>query len=93
MNIDKKISVLRTFFNVTNLSFNFAENLKKSFGLELNECENYIEMKKLHKTALEELEKKEPCLDAIDDLLSKMESLSKKQIKPNFKKGGITQKK
>lgn len=84
---DKKIESLRTFFRVSNLALDFVDSFVKITGG--NVIDN--KMKQLHKKGLEEIEKENPDLLVIDNLLLEMQLLAEEnnKPKPNFPKGGI----
>lgn len=84
---DNKISQLRTFFRVTNLAFDFGTSVQSAF----NGIDTPNKMQQLHKLALEEIEKENPDLSKIDNLLAEMEKLAEanSQPKPKFPKGGF----
>jgi len=85
--MDKKILQLRTFFRVSNAAFDFANSIQSAFnGIALPN-----KMQQLHKIALDEIEKENPDLSKIDNLLAKMESLAEVNSLPNpkFPKGGV----
>jgi hypothetical protein len=85
--MDKKISQLRTFFRVSNAAFDFINVIQSAF----NGIVTPTKMQQLHKIALEEIEKENPDLSKIDNLLFEMENLAEanSQSKPNFPKGGV----
>jgi len=83
--MDKKISQLRTFFRVSNAAFDFANAIQLAF----NKINIPNKMQKLHKLALEEIEKENPDLSKIDKLLAEMEKLANSQPKLDFPKGGV----
>jgi hypothetical protein len=85
--MDKKINHLRTFFRVSNIAFDCVMAMGAAFG-----CKSIVSpMHQLHKLALIEIEKENPDLSIIDNLLEEMEKLaeSNSQPKPNFPKGGV----
>lgn len=85
--MDKNISQLRTFFRVSNATFDFMNAIKSAF----NKVVTTTKMQSLHKLALDEIEKENPDLSKIDNLLAEMENLAElnSQPKPKFPKGGV----
>jgi hypothetical protein len=85
--MDKKISHLRTFFRVSNAAFDFTNAIQSA----VNGIVTPNKMQQLHKLALEEIEKENPDLSKIDNLLAEMESLAElnSHHKPNFPNGGV----
>jgi hypothetical protein len=85
--MDKKISKLLTFFRVSNAAFDFTNAIQSAF----NGIITPNKMQQLHKLALEEIEKDNPDLSKIDNLLAEMERLAEvnSQPKQNFPKGGV----
>ncbi len=85
--MDKKINHLRTFFRVSNIAFDCVMAMRVAFGGK----SIVSPMHQLHKLALIEIEKENPDLSIIDNLLEEMEKLaeSNSQPKPNFPKGGV----
>lgn len=85
--MNKKISQLRTFFRVSNAAFDFTNAIQSAF----NGSVTPTKMQQLHKLALEEIEKENPDLSKIHNLLAEMEGLAElnSQHKPNFPKGGV----
>lgn len=86
--MEKKILQLRTFFRVSNAAFDFTNAIQSAF----NGIITPNKMQQLHKLALEEIEKENPDLLKIDNLLVEMEKLAEvnsNQPKPNFPKGGV----
>ena len=84
--MDKNISQLRTFFRVSNAVFDFTSKINYAF----NGVVTTNKMQELHKIALEEIEKENPDLLKIDNLLAEMEKLAEinSQPKHKFPKGG-----
>lgn len=72
MSREKSISHLRMFFRVSNAAFIFANQIRVACDLKPIEDK----MQQLHKLALEEIEKDNPDLLAIDMLLNEMEMLA-----------------
>jgi hypothetical protein len=70
--MNKKISQLRTFFRVSNATFDFANAIQSS----VNGIIAPNKMQQLHKLALMEIEKENPDFSKIDNLLSEMQSLA-----------------
>jgi hypothetical protein len=70
--MNKKISQLRTFFRVSNATFDFANDIQSS----VNGIIAPNKMQQLHKLALMEIEKENPDFSKIDNLLSEMQSLA-----------------
>lgn len=70
--LDKKIPQLRTFFRISNAAFEFQNSIQLAISghIEPNE------MQQLHKVALFEIEKENPDLSLIDNLLAEMENLA-----------------
>ena len=77
---------LRIFFRASNAVFDFANSIQSAF----NTIVEPNKMQQLHKIALEEIEKENPDLSKIDNLLAEMESLAELNSLPNpkFPKGG-----
>ena len=67
--MDKKIETLRTFFRVSNALF----ESRNSFQLAISGYTSLSKMHQLHKIALNEIEKENPDLSLIDNLLAEME--------------------
>ena len=80
----ERISQLRTFCRVSNAAFDFTNAIQSAF----NGIVTPNEMQQLHKLALEEIEKENPDLFKIDNLLAEMEKLAEvnSRPKPNFPK-------
>ena len=70
--MDKHISVLRTIFRASNVAFNFSNSIQSACGGIVV----ISEMQKLHKIALEEIEKENPDLSKMHELLEEMENLA-----------------
>lgn len=70
--MNKKISQLRTFFRVSNATFDFVNAIQSS----VNGIIAPNKMQQLHKLALMEIEKENPDFSKIDNLLSEMQSLA-----------------
>ena len=85
--MDKKIKTLRMFFRVSNAAFEFQNSIQMAISGHIAPSK----MHQLHKLALVEIEKENPDLSIIDNLLEEMEKLaeSNSQPKPNFPKGGV----
>ena len=85
--MDKKILQLRTFFRVSNAVFECANSIQSI----CNVIALPNKMQQLHKIALDEIEKENPDLSKIDNLLAEMESLAEENSLPNpkFPKGGV----
>lgn len=80
MDLEKKIKVLKTVFKASNLAFEIGEMW--------NTNKEVSNMQKLHKLALQELEKETPDLEIVDSLLAEMEIEADKNKFQKFKKGG-----
>ncbi len=87
MTTEEKISELRAFFKVSNAAFDFIAVTQLAF----NRVTILNKMHQLHKIALVEIEKENPDLAIIDNLLDEMEKLAEEnnQSKPNFPNGGV----
>ena len=85
--MDKKIKTLRTFFRVSNAVFDFTSAIQSAF----NGIVSSNKMHQLHKIALNEIEKENPDLSLIDNLLAEMEKTAELngQPKPKIPKGGV----
>jgi hypothetical protein len=85
--MDKKVLHLRTFFRTTTAVFDFANTVQTAIGGIVTPNKMHV----LHRIALEEIEKENPDLFKIDNLLAEMEKLAESynEPKPNFQKGGI----
>jgi hypothetical protein len=70
--MSNKIQELRTFFRVSNATFDFLNSIKLAFKGKVIPNK----MHQLHKIALEEIEKENPDLIKMDNLLAEMESLA-----------------
>jgi len=70
--MDKHIYALRTFFRVSNAAFDFSNSVQSACGGTVVTNE----MHELHKIALEEIEKENPDLSKMDELLEEMENLA-----------------
>lgn len=79
--LDKKIPQLRTFFRISNAAFEFQNSIQLAISghIEPNE------MQQLHKVALFEIEKENPDLLLIDNLLAEMENLAELNSQPKIK--------
>lgn len=74
--MDKTIKQLRLFFRISNASFDVAY----FFNMHLKNAAKKSEMKRLHKMALEEIEKKEPDLMKMYALLTQMIIVSEQPL-------------
>jgi len=85
--MDKKIKTLRMFFRVSNAAFEFQNSIQLAISGHITPSK----MHQLHKLALVEIEKENPDLSIIVNLLEEMEKLAElnSQPKPNFPKGGV----
>lgn len=93
----KGIDEIRLFFRLSNATFEFAAKFRSAMGQIVVESE----MEKLHKIALTEVEKENPDIEKLDELLQEMEvlaalnaakSIQKKHsdIAKKYPKGGIS---
>jgi DeoR/GlpR family transcriptional regulator of sugar metabolism len=82
--MDINIKKLKTFFTISNAAFEFTDTVQLTIGGHIHPNK----MRLLHKMALEELEKFNPDLSIIDELLAEMESLAEfnSQQKTNLTK-------
>jgi len=71
--MDNKIKALRTFFRISNAAFEFQNSIQLAFGGRIVPSK----MQELHKLAFAEIEKEDPDLSLIDNLLAEMESTAK----------------
>ena len=70
--MENKIAKLRIFFKITNSTFEFVNNIQLITNGVI--IENKMQM--LHKIALNELEKENPDLSIIDNLLNEMSNIA-----------------
>lgn len=88
----KNLNDLKTFFRISNASFNMVANVNAALGRNFES-----EMWEIHKEMLEELEKARPDEFKIDLLLEKMEQLAIRNSLPiplkKFLVGGVFNKK
>jgi hypothetical protein len=82
--MENKIKILRTFFRISNAAFEFQNSIQLAIGGHITPNK----MQQLHKIALVEIEKENPDLSLIDNLLAEMEKTAEVN-KPNFPKGGV----
>ena len=80
-------SQLKTFFKISNAAFESKNSIQSAFNVNITPNK----MQQLHRLAFEEIEKENPDLLIIDNLLAEMENLAElnSQPKPNFPKGGV----
>jgi hypothetical protein len=83
--MDKVIKRLRVFFRISNAAFDFMDATAEAITAR---SPVPSKMRELHRLALIEIEKENPDLKAIDNLLAQMEHTAAAP-KPNFPKGGI----
>jgi len=81
--MEKVISQLRTFFEISTAGVVFMETILKATGNE----PKHNEMYELHKLAHEELQKENPDIAKMDSLLEKMQLLAERQNQAQFAKG------
>lgn len=85
-NMDNKIKTLRTFFRISNATFEFQNSIQLVLL-------GYIvpnKMQQLLKLALVEIEKENPDLSLIDKLLAEIKiTAEKRETSPNFQEGGV----
>lgn len=78
-NVKDTIKTLRTFFRVTNAVFEFQNSIQLAVSGYISPSKMY----QLHKIALNEIEKENPDLLLIDNLLAEMEITAAKNSKNN----------
>ena len=84
--MDNKIKTLQTFFRISNAVFEFQNSIQLVIGGHITPNK----MQQLHKIALVEIEKENPDLSLIDNLLAEMEITAEaNKTNPNFPKGGV----
>lgn len=85
MEEQKKIKVLRQFFDISVAAFELQHTISKSFGYLGSK--SYMHL--LHLNAQEEINKEKPNLEIIDKFLAMMEEAANDNSKPtpNFPKG------
>ena len=84
--MDNKIKTLRTFFRVSNAAFEFQNSIQLAIGGHVTPNK----MQQLHKIALVEIEKENPDLSLIDNLLAEMETTAEvNKPKTKLPKGGV----
>ena len=84
----KNLDQLRTFFRLSNATFDFVIKVKMACGV----VDIGGEMQELHKAALIEVEKEVPDMGVLDSLLEKMQNLAEFKAvnyRKKFTEGGI----
>ena len=76
--MEKAVILLRNFFRISSAAFNFTN----AVNLALNGNISPSEMQQLHQIALQEIEKLNPDMSKIDNLLAEMERLAELNTKP-----------
>jgi len=83
--MDKSILQLRAFFRITTASFTFLNAFQSAFDAKRSPNDFQHKLHELHKQALEEVEKENPDLSIIQNLLKQMEALAEQNSLPNHK--------
>ena len=84
--MDNKIKTLRTFFRISNATFEFLNSIQLALSGHIVPNR----MQQLHELALFEIEKENPDLSLINKLMAEMEiTAEKRERSPNFQEGGV----
>jgi len=75
--MDKKINALRQFFTISVAAFEMQQTISIAFGYRGKKSN----MHRLHAIAKEEIEKDQPDLTKIDNLIAMMENLARENSK------------